>query len=290
MTIKSGAKASRNRQAGGYFDRRRAKIWLAAAFLALLIPATASGLTSISQGFLSKDNPPIGSIVSLQKDSSDYVSSATLENVNNLLGVVIGGGNSLLSLSSGQDNQIQVATNGVVQVLVSNINGGIYAGDSITASPISGVGMKATSNTRIIGTAQDNLKNGTAKEQSYTDKKGRKHSIMLGEVPVLVNLSYFYKQPDKTIIPAAVQNIANALAGKNVNSLPVIISMAIFIVTLIIVVSIIYAMIHSSIISVGRNPMSQAAIYRNLIQLSILVAIILGVAVLAIYMVLTKLS
>jgi hypothetical protein len=53
-------------------------------------------------------------------------------------------------------------------------------------------------------------------------------------------------------------------------------------------VSIIYAMIHSSIISVGRNPMSQAAVYRNVLQLSVLVVVILMVAVASIYMVLRK--
>jgi hypothetical protein len=268
--------------------KQYAKVWVAGiALLSLIVPATVSGITSISQGFLTKDNPPLGAIVSLQKNSTDYVSTATTDNVNNILGVVIGGGNSLLSLSNDQANQIQVATDGVVQVLVSSINGGVYAGDQITASPISGVGMKATANVKVVGIAQDNLGNNSTK-QSYTDKKGHKHSIMLGEVPVLVNVSYYYKQPDKTLIPSAVQNIANALAGKSVNSLPILISMGIFLMTLIIVVSIIYAMIHSSIISVGRNPMSQSAIYRNLIQLSGLVVAILGLAVISIYMILTK--
>lgn len=263
---------------------------VALALAIFLVPAAASGITSISQGFLTKDQTPLGAIVSLKDNSTDYVSSATTKNANNILGVVISESNSLLSLSDGQANQIQVATSGVVQVLVSNINGGIYSGDAITASPINGVGMKATSNAKVVGIAQDKLAGGGSKEQSYKDKDGHEHKVLLGEVPVLVNPSYYYKQPDKTIIPTSIQNVANALAGKNVNSLPVIISVVIFIVTLIIVVSIIYAMIHSSIISVGRNPMSQAAIYRNLIQLSGLVIIILAVAVISIYLVLTKIS
>ncbi len=267
------------------------RAWLAImALLCLAVPAAASGLTSISQGFLTSDNTPLGSIVSLQKDSSNYVSAATTSNVSNVLGVVIGADNSLLSLSDGQSNQIQVATSGVVQVLVSNINGSVNAGDQITASPISGVGMIATSNVKVVGTAQDSLGNSGSSRQTYTDKSGRKHTVNVGEIPLLVSLSYYYKQPDKTLIPSVIQNLANALAGKTVNSLPVIISLLIFIVTLVIVVSIIYSMIHGSIISVGRNPMSQAAIYRNLIQLSGLVVVILAVAVVSIYMVLTRLT
>lgn len=258
--------------------------------LILAIGGTAYGVTSLSQGFITKDKTPLGAIVSLQKNTSDYVVSASPSNVGNILGVVVGQDNSLLSLSDGQSNQIQVATSGVVQVLVSDLNGAIKSGDPVTASPINGVGMKATSNTEIVGTAQDNLTGDHSSQQTYSDKSGHKHQVLLGEVPVLVNPSYYYKQPDKTIIPTAVQNVANALAGKTVNSLPVIISLAIFLITLIIIVSIIYSMIHSSIISVGRNPMSQAAIYRNLIQLSGLIVLILGVAVASIYMVLTKVS
>jgi hypothetical protein len=274
---------------GGAKKVRITRFWLALAVLAgLVATGSAHAISTITQGYLAKGTPSLGSIVSLQKDSTDVVDVATPENVNNLLGVVVGADNSLLSLSSETANQIQVATSGVVQVLVSDINGSIYAGDQITASPINGVGMKATANTKVVGIAQDNLSDKGSSKQTYKDKKGEQHSVKIGEVPVLVNVSYFFKQPEKTIIPSAIQNIANALAGKTVKPLPILVSMGIFIVTLIVVVSIIYSMIHSSIISVGRNPMSQSAIYRNLIQLSLLILAILAVAVIAIYMVLSK--
>jgi hypothetical protein len=106
---------------------------------------------------------------------------------------------------------------------------------------------------------------------------------------VLVNVSYFFKQPEKTLVPTSIQNVANAMAGKQVDPLPIFISMGIFIITIIIVVSMIYSMIHSSIISVGRNPMSQSAIYRDLLQLSALVAVILAVGITSIYLILTRL-
>lgn len=254
----------------------------------ITMPAAASAATLLSQSFVSDKNLPIGSIVSLQKSSTDHVDSATTKNSDYILGVVVDGGTSQLSISSDKSNHVSVATSGVEEILVSDINGKLAIGDPITASPISGVGMKATSNVKIIGVAQDNFPNATASQQSYKDQKGQQHTVKLGQVPVLVNVSYYYKQPDKTLIPPAIQNIANALAGKKVNALPILISIGIFIVTLIVVVSIIYSMIHSSIISVGRNPMSQAAVYRNVIQLSVLVVLILGVAVGAIYMILAK--
>lgn len=257
--------------------------------LGIMLSTVAHGLTSISQSYTTTGRIPLGSIVSLEKDSSDKVVAAASSNADSLLGVVINANSSLLSLSNSEENQAQVTTTGTVQVLVSNINGQLLRGDHITASPISGVGMKATANVRTIGIAQGDLTTNKNAEQTYKDKDGVSHTVIIGEIPVLVNVSYFFKEPDKTIVPSALQNIANALAGKTVSTLPIIISSAIFVVMLVVVVSIIYSMIRSSIISVGRNPMSQSAIYRDLIQLSALVIVILAVGLIAIYMILTRL-
>ena len=265
--------------------------WCTAALaaVALLGSGTALAITPISQEFISSKSIPLGSIVSLDKDSSDTVSASDTSTANTIIGVVINSDSSPITLSTGQANQVQVATSGVVPVLVSDINGSITTGDQITASPIGGVGMKATANAKVVGIAQGDLASSTNHaQQTYTDKQGQKHTILIGEVSVLVSVAYYFKQPDKSIIPQAVQNLANALAGKQVNPLPILVSMAIFFITLIVVVTLIYTMIHGSIISVGRNPMSQAAIYRNLIQLSALVVVILAVAVIAISIILTR--
>lgn len=253
----------------------------------LAIPATAHAATAISQGYSASSKLPLGSIVSLQKNSTDQVVPSSSSNVENLLGVVIHDGGSLLSVNNGHENQVQIATSGTVQVLVSDINGQIARGDHITASPIPGVGMKATGNVRVLGIAQGDINNSA--KQTYKDKGGSEHSVVIGDTPVLVNVAYYFKEPEKTVVPSAFQSVANALAGKKVGTLPILISAAIFIVMLIVVASIIYSMIHSSIISVGRNPMSQSAIYRNLIQLSTLVLAILSVGFGSIYMVLTRL-
>ena len=253
------------------------------ALFAVVVPATVYALTPISQGYITSDKLSVGSIVSLKNNTTDEVVGATIDNVDSILGVVINDGSSLLTLSSGQSNQVQVATSGNLPVLISDINGEIKKGDQITASPIKGVGMKATSNTKVIGIAQGDPINSSDKE-SYTDAQGNKEDITLGQITVLVNVSYYFQQPDKTLIPAAIQNLANAMAGKKVDTLPILISGAIFLVTLIVVVSIIYSMIHSSIISVGRNPMSQSAIYRDVIQLSALVLGILAVARISIFL------
>jgi hypothetical protein len=272
--------------------RVRAGFGASCAFVLLTVVqglGTASAIAPISQEFLSNAAIPLGSIVSLDKNTSDYVSATTVATSGSIIGVVINADSSPISLSSGQANRVEVATTGVVPVLVSDINGSVEVGDQITASPITGVGMKASDNAKVVGIAQGDLASSpNHSNQSYTDKAGKKHDVLLGEVPVVVSVSYYFKQPDKTLIPTAIQNLANALAGKQVNALPILVSGAIFVITMLIVVTLIYTMIHGSIISVGRNPMSQAAIYRNLVQLSALIVVILAVAVIAISIILTR--
>ncbi len=291
MTIqKTVGKTVKKQKFFFYQSIKRKRLLLTPVLLvAILSSPTAFALTDISQSYSSSQQLAVGSIVSLVKNTSDQVDAALSTNVNSIVGVVVNSNNSLLSLSTGQTGQVQVATSGIEEVLVSNINGNIYQGNEVTASPISGVGMLATSDIKVVGIAQGTLNNTNGTTETYSNKSGQKHTILVGEIPVLVNVSYYYKLPDKTLIPSAIQNIADSLAGKQVNTAPILISMAIFIITIIVVASIVYSMIRSSIISVGRNPLSQSAVFRGIIQLSGLVVGILVVAVILIYMILTKL-
>lgn len=265
------------------------KHWLFVFAILLAIPAIAKADTLISQSYLSKSPLVPGTIVGLVKNSTDTVEETSTSTSAYILGVVIDNAGSQLSISSEKSNEVHVATSGVEPVLVSDINGSLGVGDPITSSPIKGVGMKATDNVKIVGVAQEAFPNGSASKQTYKDNKGQQQTVKLGQISALVNVSYYYKQPDKTVIPSAIQNIANALAGKKVDALPIIISIGIFVMAMIVVVSIVFSLIRSSIISVGRNPMAQSAVYRNVIQLSLLIILILGVAVGSIFMILTKL-
>ena len=250
--------------------------------------AAAGADPLITQGYNTSQSLSAGSIVSLINGSKNNVQASDLSNARAMVGVVIASNNAQVSLSSGT-NQVQVATSGVNQVLVTDMNGKIVTGDDITASPISGVGMLATDNAEVVGSAQGNFPNTTAKKESISTSSG-KQSVNIGSVPVLVSVGYFTKQPTRTIIPTALQNLANAVAGKHVNTLPIILSAVIFFITLIVVVSIVYSLVHGSIISVGRNPLAQTAVYRNVLQLSALVVGIIAVAMFAIFMILTKVS
>ena len=261
-------------------------IYLLGLFVVLVgvtIPALA--VTPVSQSYLTDKTIPLGSLVALDGDSADKVIPADPDSVKNLIGVTINDSTPLV-LTSGNSNSALVATSGIAPTLVSNLNGEIELGDQITASPIAGVGMKASTNTKVIGVAQSQV---SSKKTETVNVNGKDEEIEIGEIRLLVSVGYHYQEPEKTLIPLALQNIANAMAGKKVDPLPIIISLIIFIVTMIIVISLVYSIVRSSIISVGRNPLAQSAVYRNAIQMSVLVLAIIAVATIAIYLVLTKL-
>lgn len=254
--------------------------------VAILFTANVSALSPISQGYTAKDAVAIGSLVSLIPDESDTVESATVDNTSNLLGVVVSENNSSLTLGRGVDGEVHVATGGSVEILVSDINGEVKEGDPVTASPIAGIGMRVSTNSKVIGIAQADM---TTTNEEVIDDDGSEKTVKLGSVPVLINVSYHYQTPEKTLIPSAIQNVANAIAGKSVSPLPIILSAIIFIVMLIVVMIIIFTMIRSSIISVGRNPLSQSAVYRDVIQLSAVVIVIIAAAIVTIYFILRTL-
>lgn len=135
-------------------ERRGVRLSLVGAMMVALLPLSAFALTSVSEGYNSDNKLPLAAIVSLKK-VRQKTSELTTDNVDNMLGAVIAPENSLLSLTNGSDNETQVATTGEVQVLVSDMNGTVKRGDHITASPIAGVGMKTTTNARVIGIAQE---------------------------------------------------------------------------------------------------------------------------------------
>lgn len=255
--------------------------------LAVITPSPALAITTyIAESYTAEEALPMNSIVSLKSNSNDSVVAANTSNVDTMIGVTIDRNDASITVTNGKENQVQVAKSGTLQVLVSDINGAVEQGDYITASPINGVGMRATGSTKVIGIAQNSLTGGVA--QTIKNGDGSEQSVKVGTVPVLVSVSGYIEKSENSFIPRPVQEIANTLAGRTVSPLPILLSLGVFLVTLIVVTIIIYSMVRNGIISVGRNPLSSSAIYRNVIQLSVLVLGILVGAGVIIYFILTR--
>jgi len=246
----------------------------------------AQGATAIAQGFrTSETNLTPGALMSLKLGNNSTVELANSDRVSRLIGVV--GSNSLIEFG-GESGSIQVVTSGVTQALVSDANGPINAGDKITASPIDGIGMKTTDNSQIVGTAQVAMNTATARTRTVQGKDGSQITVHIGLVQIQVGVT-FYVTPNSQVsfLPAFLQDFANTVSGKEVSPVRVIIAALILLLAFLSIAVLLYSTVRSSIISIGRNPLSEKAVRKSIIQIGITVAGILLLTLITIYLILT---
>ena len=246
----------------------------------------AESTAAISQGFkTSEANLAAGALVSLTAGSQSTVQLTNTERVNQMIGVI--GDRPLIELSN-NDKEVQVVISGTTLALVSDINGDIRSGDKITASPINGVGMKANASSLVVGTAQDDLSTVKTTARTINDKQGQPQSLKVGAIPVQVNVTYYVAPDDKdSFLPPFLQSLANTVAGKEVSAIRVLISTIVLVFGFISIAVLLYSSIRSSIISIGRNPLSESAVRKSLFEVGATALGILLVMLIAIYLVLT---
>lgn len=243
----------------------------------------AEGVGEISQGYQTSANTSAGELVSLVPNSQDTVQLANPARAPLLIGVVAN--KPTVTLSSGTSD-VQIVTSGSTATLVSDINGVIHAGDKITASPISGIGMRATTNTEIVGTAQASFSMKGAVPFTVKNTTGQMHVVHIGLIPAEVGVVYYTGGSSTSIVPSGLQRIANAIAGRNVSVARVLISFLIVLLGFCSTAVILYASVRSGITSVGRNPLAARAIHASLFQVLLVVIAVMVAMVAGAYVVL----
>lgn len=247
---------------------------------------SVQGASSIAQGF-ETDDPGVvsGALVSLKSGTGNTIELSTSENIDRILGVV--GQDSLIELSNGVGT-VQVVTTGEAVALVSDINGDVKTGDKITASPIAGVGMRALTSTMVIGSAQANLSEADTETRSVTDRDGAKRSVRIGAIPLHVDKVFYEAQQDEnSFVSPALQDFANSVAGRSVSPIRVMVAGFLILFVSVTVVVLLYSSVRSSIISIGRNPLSESAVRKSLLQVGLTVFGVMAFAVIVVYLILT---
>jgi hypothetical protein len=262
----------------------------AAIMIVLLwLPLSSSAAkvdSAISQGFSSQDDLAVGSLVSLTEETSTgTVQAANTDNSERLIGVT--SKLSLIELSGGAHG-LQVAIGGSSFALVSDINGEVKRGDKIAPSPLSGIGMKATESSQVVGTAEQDFADAKqVSTQQVKDKSGVEHSVKVGLINTQINVAYYQKPDDnKSILPSFILKFANAVAGRQVAPVRVIIAIILLAAGFGGVAVLLYASVRSSIISIGRNPLSADAVHKGLFEIAALAIGILMLTLIALYLVL----
>lgn len=251
-----------------------------AVFFASVSISHAQG-SSIAQNYSTTSKDVVATaIVSTDSKNPAFVVLANTSNVTRMAGVV--SAKSLIDLSSGASG-VQVVKSGITFALVSDINGTVKAGDRITASPINGVGMRTTEQGYIVGIAQKDLSSTQFETRTVKDKTGKSQQVMVGPMPLQVGVTYYTAVKTNSVVPSVLTELANKLAGKNVSTARVLISVLIMLLIFISVTVLFYASVRSSIISIGRNPLAEGAVRKGLLQVGLIVLIILILGCVAIY-------
>ncbi len=256
--------------------------------LLVLVLALSPSVTAaaISQGYRSDTTLSAGSLVALKDGEKGKAILADTSNSAGLIGVVVGTTEANLAVSSPGD-LFQVSTSGQAEAFVSDLNGEVKAGDIIAPSPISGVGMKANESGKVVGTAQSDAKYGS-KTVEVKSSDGSTKTAKLGTVAANLQVTYYVAPVQKTYVPQFLQLFANQLAGKQVSLVRIILSAVILIGSLIAVGVLLFSAVRSTMVSIGRNPLAQSSIYRGLWQVIAISILVLGLAMSAAFLVLTR--
>ncbi|HSW65649.1 MAG TPA: hypothetical protein VLI54_00730 [Bacillota bacterium] len=249
--------------------------------------ATAHAQTAgaIAQGFTAdtgKGKIVAGALVSF-KAGSGSVELATVASAERLVGVA---DQEALVAISGNKQEAQIVLGGTTSVLVSDINGSIQAGDKITASPIGGVGMRATGNGRIVGVAQNDFDASAAETRTIQDSHGKEHTVKLGRIFLQVGLSN-YQAPGSNFLPPFIQNLANSIAGRQVSIVRVLFCSILLLLSFASLIILISSSVRSAMVSIGRNPLASGDIRKSLYQVGAVTVAAWGGALVACYLILT---
>lgn len=236
---------------------------LLAVFIGL--PSDTAG-QGFSSGYSSEFTLPSGMAVSLNPEEDGLVEPASKANIDDLLGVVVGGSESVFAVTSRESN-VQVVTSGLTELLVTDDNGEIESGDYVTVSQISGIGMKADrEHSKIIGTAQADFSNPSVRRVEAED--GESRDVAVARIPVVIQVGGNPRATEEdTPLPGVLQGFANELAGEPVAPARIIIALVVITGGIVGAMVLLYGAVSSTIISIGRNPLSDKSIYAGLARM-----------------------
>lgn len=249
-----------------------------AALILMNLAHPAKAATDIVTGFNSKDVLQPGIVVSIDNSQSRSVKAAPANDESKMFGVVVDPSDAPFTLN-GQGQQVFVASSGIYRVLVSTVNGLIHPGDFISMSTVNGVAAKATAvQSTTLGQAESGF---DGSSNVITNTSGQ----AIGRIYVNISIQ---KNPfaNNDPIPVFLKRIAVSLANKPVPVVRIYVALIIFIITAIAAITILWSGIRSSLVSLGRNPLSRHVILGGLYKVIITGLSVFGIGLLGVYLLL----
>jgi hypothetical protein len=233
-----------------------------------------------------------GILVQIDPSNVMDVIPASQPNITKTLGVVISPSASTITVdnSSSAPDTAYVSSDGNYQMVVSDQNGAIKAGDYLTLSAVDGIAMEdnsiepvtvgiASSSfnglTSVIGTGQVELSNKTFKTVHY--------GIITANVSIAHNPLLAV---ESSIVPSFLVNFSTGIVGRTVSPWRIYVALIITLAVCVIVGAMLYGAVRSSLTSIGRNPLSRSSLFRGFIQVVVSAVIIFISGIFLVYLLL----
>jgi hypothetical protein len=241
---------------------------------------------TLTQGYKSDQPLQRGMLVAVDQDDPTKVEALKDESLDRVKGVVVQKNDSPVTLSS-DERKIFVASTGEFDVLVSDQNGVIKEGDYISISSLEGIGMKATTAQPVVaGRATEGFKGSGDSISATTVGSGSSYNIGRIKANLEIGGNPLLKSPEKSNVPQFLAAIGENVAAKPVSTVRLYLSAALFVATIGLVGFMLYGGVRSSMIAIGRNPLSKKTITRSLFQVVLVSLLIFITGLFGVYLLL----
>lgn len=265
-------------------------MWALSLFVLCTASAQVAHAQTITRGYDVDESTIVqrGMIVGLKLDDLNKVEPINSADPNRIHGVVVGAGDASFVLAE-ESQSVFVASGGKFEVLVSDQNGTISAGDFVTASSVSGIGMKSDENQAVIlGKAIDSFDGVSRKiaEAVVKDSQNNDKNIAIGRILVDISIRPNPNLRNSASMPSFLKDASEFIAGKPVNPVRVYMSLVVLIATVVVAGALIYSGVRSGMTAIGRNPLSKKSIIRGMLQVILASLIIFLIGLFGVYLLL----
>lgn len=272
-----------------YLNLKKTAAILGLSGLILLGLASPISAQNVTQGYSADRVLQRGTIVSLDSEDTSKVVASNKENQDRLHGIVVASNDSSFTLSSDTEKTF-VATVGRFEALVSTEAGTIQPGDFLTISNITGIATKAGElDPYTVGKAIEGFDGGANAVSTTTlqNSLGETFDVAIGRILVDISVgSNPLLRPADSSLPEFLEKAAELIADKPVSPVRIYISIFILLSAAAIAGSLLYSGTKSSMISIGRNPLSKKSITKSLMQIIVSSIIIFLIGLFGVYLLL----
>jgi hypothetical protein len=246
------------------------------------------GATSTARGYRTQDDTLVAGVaVSLSQSATtdnQTVEQATTSNKIRFVGIVTTKNSSVINTVDTKDN-VFVTTAGEAIAIASDVNGAIKKGDFLSISPLKGTLMHAdSSETNTVGIALEDFSTEGVKTQNILDEKQKQQTVHVG--PLNIEVAPQNGSATATDQKAFLTLVGQSITGKPVSTWQVLTALVIFVLLVVIEGAVIYGAVHSTIEALGRNPLAHTVVYKQLLQIMVVMMAILAFGAGTIYAVL----